>query len=356
MGRVQRLSLGILGMDARAHSAGGALRGWLALAPWLALVLLVAPPTWAGTLLVDVLDVGQGDAIFIQSPEGKTVLIDAGPRKANVVAELRARGVTGLDLVVATHPHSDHIGGMEQIVNEFPIGTYMDSGQSHTTATYRDVMEAVEEQGVPYVRAEKGQRIQLGSEAVLWVLWPGKLYLSGTRSDHNSNSVVLRLEHQGHCVLLIGDAEAETEQRLLAQRPAPCEVLKVAHHGGAHSTTGRFLGAFQPRIALISVGNNGWGHPTEETLGRLARRSIEVHRTDQAGTIRVLSSEAGLQVQEGIVAIPPVLSEVLPAPDVRQDSPTITAAREPDPPRASWREVRKARGAARRLRREERRE
>lgn len=307
-------------MGERAPLSGRVSRGRLALAPLFGLLLLGALPAWAGTLMVDVLDVGQGDAIFIRSPENKTVLIDAGPGKADVVAELRARGVTGLDLVVATHPHSDHIGGMEHVLSALPVGTYMDSGQTHTTSTYGDLMEAVAELGIPYARAEKGQRIQLGSEAVLWVLWPGKTYLSGTRSDHNSNSVVLRLEHQGHCMLFTGDAEAETEQRLLAQRPAPCEVLKVAHHGGAHSTSGRFLDVLEPRVALISVGDNGWGHPTDEALGRLRRRGIEVHRTDQAGTIRVLSLETGLEVQEGVVAIQPgALSAGASPESARQD-------------------------------------
>ncbi len=358
-------------MDQRAPLSKGAWRGKLVLAPLLVLSLLVALPAWAGTLWADVLDVGQGDAIFIRSPEGKTVLIDAGPGKTDVVAALRARGVSGLDLVVATHPHRDHIGGMEHVVNQLPISAYMDSGQSHNTATYEALMEAVAELGIPYVRAEKGQRIQLGSEAVLYVLWPGKIHLSGTRSNHNSNSVVLRLEHQGHCMLFTGDAEAETERRLLAQHPTPCEVLKVAHHGGAHSTTGRFLEAFQPQIALISVGANGWGHPTEETLGRLARRGIQVYRTDQDGTIRVLSSEAGIEVREAMAdgrrsawccrpepsaTTHALTSLVPPAPEDREEPRGDTLATETDVLPTTRQEKREARREARRRRRERRRE
>ena len=176
--------------------------------------LLLAVPAQAGQLLVDVLDVGQGDAILLRSPEGKTVLIDAGTGSTDIVAELQGRGVTQIDLAVSTHPHADHIGSMEDVLRAMPVGVFMDNGVPHTSKLYTDLMIAVEELSIPYMEAEAGQQIQFGEEATIDVLWPTKSKLRGTRSDLNANSVVLRLQHGDNCFLFVGDAEEETEVRL----------------------------------------------------------------------------------------------------------------------------------------------
>jgi len=256
----------------------------------LALLLLAAlgPQARAGTLTVEMLDVGQGDSILITSPGGKHVLIDAGVKEADVVGQLRQRGIAGLNLVVATHPHADHIGGMANVVSALPIKLYTDNGLPHTTATYVTLMQLVESKGITYRPALRGQSYSLDDGIKLEVLFPDGRPLSDTRSDLNSNSVVLRLIHGDSCFLFVGDSEDPTEQALLQDGMEPCDVLKVAHHGSNHSTSAAWLRAVKPSIALISVGvGNRYGHPGEETMARLASADVQVYRTDLLGTLVV---------------------------------------------------------------------
>jgi competence protein ComEC len=281
--------------------------------------LLVAVPAHAGQLLVDVIDVGQGDAVLLRSPDGKTVLIDSGTGRTDMAAELQGRGVHQIDLAISTHPHADHIGGMEDLLRGMPVGVYMDNGVPHTSQLYTELMAAVEELGLSYMEAEAGQRIQFGEEATIDVLWPPKAKLRGTRSDLNANSVVLELTHGENCFLFVGDAEEETEVRLLVRGLEQCDVLKVAHHGSDHSSTERFLGKLQAGTALISVGeHNRYNHPGEDCLRRLESNGARVYRTDQQGALRVISDGTDLQVLEGIVTVqssivaPPAVSSHLP--------------------------------------------
>lgn len=268
---------------------------------WLATALLLLHGlARAGELRVEVLDVGQGDGILITSPAGKRVLIDASIKSADVVGQLRARGVQSLDLVVATHPHADHIGGMKDVVEAFPIRLYTDNGLPHTTATYTELMAAIEAKQIPYRGAKAGQSFSLDDGIKIEVLNPREPPLSGTRSDLNANSVVLRLQHGQNCFLFTGDAEEPTEQELLRGGLASCGVLKVAHHGSNHSSTDAFLRTVKPELALISVGvANRYKHPGEETLARLGSAGARVFRTDLDGEIRVLSDGRSLRVETG---------------------------------------------------------
>lgn len=262
----------------------------------VAACLLFAWVAHAGTLTLEVLDVGQGDAILIRTPANKVILVDAGDDPRRALELLKARDVDHIDLAVATHPHADHIGGMKAVVDAIPVKLFTDNGLVHSTGTYRSLMESVEARAVPYRAAVSGTVYRLDDGALLEVLFPSGKALRGTRSDLNSNSVVLRLKHQGHCFLLTGDAEEPTE-RAISSELGPCDVLKVAHHGSEHSSTAAFLSTVGARIALISVGrDNGYGHPGFETLERLRAANADVHRTDLEGTLVVRSSEKSLEV------------------------------------------------------------
>lgn len=264
----------------------------------LLLGLLVAHPALAGELTIEVLDVGQGDGILITTPAGKRILIDAGTRKAAVLQQLRSRDVQQLDLVVATHAHADHIGGMEDVLRGLPVRFYTDNGLPHTTQTYDGVMKAVEELGITYRPAQRGQSFSLDDDARIEVLFPPAAPLSNTRSDLNSNSVVLRLTHGDNCFLFTGDSEDPTEVALMRAGIEPCGVLKVAHHGSEHSTSAAWLRAVQPDTALISAGvDNRYGHPDPEALGRLESAGITVYRTDLLGTLRVTSDRKAVTVE-----------------------------------------------------------
>ena len=264
-------------------------------------VLLLIASSFGADLTVDMLDVGQGDAILVRT-DGFAALIDAGPRDADTEEQLRALGVTHLDVVVATHPHADHIGRMPQVLRTFPVDLYIDNGMSHTTKNYERVMAAVDETEVPHQSATNGMTLPIGDEAVFTVLFPGETLLRGTRSDLNSNSVVLRLDHGESSFLFTGDAEAPTETQLLRNQVEDVDVLKVAHHGSGHSSTLPFLESLRPQAALISCGEgNRYHHPYPDALKRLRAAGALVYRTDLSGNIRAVSDGIGIEILEGSI-------------------------------------------------------
>ncbi len=264
------------------------------------LSFLLASAALAGDLSVRVLDIGQGDAILVQTPAGKTILIDAGDRGSSVVERLESLGVDHLDLAIATHPHADHVGDMRQVVQALPPRVYVDSGQAHTTKVYEELMGAVEANpAIRYQSARPGMTFNLDDGAKLEVIWPDpQRPLAGTRSDLNSNSVITRLTHGEDCFLFTGDAEEPTEAALVAGGLEQCDVLKVAHHGSRHSSGEAFLAAVRPSIALISVGvDNRYEHPGGEALARLTAVGATVYRTDLDGEIVVISTGKGVRIR-----------------------------------------------------------
>ena len=263
----------------------------------LLLVLLTWAAAWAGTLQVDVLDIGQGDSILLRSPAGKTVLIDAGDGKADVPGMLRARKVEKIDLVIATHPHADHIGGMDEVLEQIPVKVYVDNGLPHTTATYSKVMALVESKGIAYKPGLAGVVFNLDDGIKIELLNPMQPKLKDTRSDLNANSVVARVTHGDDCLYLSGDSEEDTERLILQKGLKPCAVYKVAHHGSQYSSSDAFLRALKPTIALISAGQgNRYGHPTDQAMDRLRNVGATIYRTDNQGTIHLESSGKGVTV------------------------------------------------------------
>ena len=250
----------------------------------------------SGQLTVEVLDVGQGDAILLTTPKGKRALIDGstGNSGESPMPHLQARGVTSLDLVIATHPHADHIGGLDEVVKTLTVKLFTDSGLPHTTKSYESLMALVESRNVTYRAAKRGQSFSFDGGKIE-VLHPGATPLSGTRSDLNSNSVVTRVTWGGACMLFTGDAEEPTEEALVAGGLGACDALKVAHHGSAHSSTPAFLAAVQPQLGMVSVGEgNDYGHPDADTLSRLQKAGAQVMRTDTQGTLTLTTDGVSL--------------------------------------------------------------
>ncbi len=262
------------------------------------LLLALCLSASAAELKVHFLDVGQGDSILIEAPGDKRVLVDAGTSGADVDDMLRKRGIERLDLVVATHPHADHIGGMSKVLKTIPVGMYVDNGMTHTTMTYARTMATVEAKGIQYRAGLAGRVFNVGNRVRIEVIHPRTNKMRGTRSDLNSNSVVLRVDHKKDCFLLTGDAEDPSERFMMNNDIANCEVLKVAHHGSKHSTSMEWLNAIQPKIAVISVGEgNRYKHPAQDTLNRLERSGTEIHRTDLEGTVTLISTGRGITVE-----------------------------------------------------------
>jgi competence protein ComEC len=281
----------------------------------LASVGLAAPaPAPPGKLLtVHFFDVGQGDAALVISPTGKTVLIDGGPPEAGprLVERLRPLVRAPLDLVILTHPHLDHLGSLRDAIQAVGARRFMDPGFDHPSAAYRDLLEFVGQEVGQVMTASPNPQapgtfltIGLGEGVQLTLFWPRaplEPFLKDTRSDANSNSIVARLTYGKTSFLFTGDAEPDTEQALLQKSlPLASTVLKVAHHGGRHSSTAPFLAAVKPQAAVISCGaNNEYGHPNPEALERLAGVGARIFRTDLQGDIQALSDGTTVTFQTG---------------------------------------------------------
>ncbi|MFW5878451.1 MAG: ComEC/Rec2 family competence protein [Myxococcota bacterium] len=239
-------------------------------------------------LRVHFLDVGQGDAILIISPVGKAVLVDAGPRAGGevVLEAMRREGVESLDLVLVSHPHLDHLGGVPAVLEQVPVRFYMDPGYAHGSRAYESLLALLEEKQIPVLTARTGRRINLGGGAVMEILAPPELF-SGTRSDANANSAIARVEYGSFSMLLTGDTEAETESFLLTLPSIESQILKVPHHGSAHSSASGFLRAVSAEVGIVSVGQNSYGHPHPDALQRLEEAGMRVYRTDVHGTVSV---------------------------------------------------------------------
>jgi beta-lactamase superfamily II metal-dependent hydrolase len=230
-------------------------------------------------------DVGQGDAMLIRSPEGKTALVDAGP--GDLAAQLHRLGVDTIDLAVASHAHADHIGGMAEVIDRFPVRYYLDNGMPHTTSTYRRLMELVRERDLTYLRAEP-RALRLGS-ATIRVLPPDP-----GAEEQNDGSVGLVVEFGTFRALLTGDAETGALAHFVRLGVPQVTILKAAHHGSRNGVSPAWLAATRPQIVVISCGReNPYGHPHAWALRYYGGAGAEIYRTDRDGTITVLADGEG---------------------------------------------------------------
>lgn len=252
----------------------------------------------SGTLEVYFFDVGQGDSELIRLPGGENILIDAGTSSTEdeLVGELRSLGAETLDLVVATHPHADHIGGMAAVIDAFDVRQVVmpriSESDTPTTKTYENLLQSIADKGLTITPAEPGDELLSSGGAVLTVLAPnGEDY-----GDLNNYSVVLRLTYGEDSFLFTGDAEEASEEEMLSlDWPLTATVLKCGHHGSETSTSPAFLDAVSPQYAVISCGvDNDYGHPDAVTLEKLEAAGAEVFRTDLQGSILASTDGSGV--------------------------------------------------------------
>lgn len=245
------------------------------------------PLTADATATVHFLDVGQGDSEFIELPDGKTVLIDASTRSAgaNVVSYVEDLGYDAINIVIATHPHEDHIGGLPDVIDAFDIGQiYMSNGVT-TTKIFETLMDKVSKNMIPVDVIEAGELLMSGVGYELTCVGP-----MGDEYDNlNDYSIVTRLDIGSSSFLFTGDCESDCEQEMIdAGMDLDVDILKVGHHGSSTSTSEKFLEAVTPAIAVISCGaNNDYGHPHEEILQKLEAIGCDTLRTDENGTITI---------------------------------------------------------------------
>lgn len=238
-------------------------------------------------LTVHFLDVGQGDSALVQFAS-KNILIDGGESDMGdrVASYLRDHGVSSLDLVVATHPHSDHIGGLITILKAFPVTQVLDNGQAQSSQTYENFLTVIDQKNIAYKVAKRGQKINLDPKLEIDVLNPPSALFG---DNLNENSIVLRITYGKVSFLLMGDAGKEAEKDLLSSGyDLNSDILKVGHHGSRYSSSPEFLQVVSPTVSVIEVGNgNDYGHPAPETLENLKIAGSVIYRTDLDSNIDV---------------------------------------------------------------------
>ena len=234
-------------------------------------------------LKVHFIDVGQADSILIQQGSS-SMLIDAGNNgdSETVKNYIANQGITKLDYVIGTHPHEDHLGGLDYVIKNFEIGKIYMPKVTSTTKTFTDVVDSIKAKGMQITTPVPGDSFKLG-EADCKILAPN----SSSYEDLNNYSIVIKVTFGNNSFVFTGDAEALSENEILNKGyDVKADVLKVAHHGSSSSTSDEFLKKVSPKYAIVSCGvNNDYGHPHKETMDKLKNSGIPVYRTDESGTI-----------------------------------------------------------------------
>lgn len=248
----------------------------------------------SGNLVVHFLDVGQGDSEFIELPDGKCMLIDAGTSEYSqtVIENINSYGYSLIDYVVATHPHADHIGGMSEVINSFEIGEIYMPKVSTSTRTFENLLTAISDKGLSINTARAGVKVYSGSILEIEFLAP----VSSNYDDLNNSSAVLKISYGSNSYLFMGDAEELSEKEMIKNNHTllDADVLKVGHHGSDSSSTYEFLSAVSPKYAVISCGvDNSYGHPHRETVDKLNKAGAEIYRTDEQGNITITCDGSG---------------------------------------------------------------
>lgn len=253
-------------------------------------------------LEVDFLDVGQGDAILIKTPDHQRILIDGGP--SNAVVEKLGKNLPfydkKIDLIILTHPHADHLDGLIEVLKRYEVEKILSTGVVHTTPDYLAWLLEIKKQNVPMEIAVAGQTIDFGNNLKMEIFYP-KEDLAGKQVENlNNTSIVAKLIFGQTSFLFTGDAESEVEDELIGGGvDLKADVLKVAHHGSKNATSQNFLEKVQPKFAVISVGaDNQFGHPNAMTVKRLENIGAKVLRTDKDGDVKIKSDGIEVKINE----------------------------------------------------------
>ena len=250
-----------------------------------------------GNLEVSYLDVGQGDSAYIRVNDFD-ILIDAGPRSNvdDLMEQLEAKDIDDFEMIIATHPHEDHIGGMVKVFERYNVENFYMPKVTHTTKTFENMVNAVANEGIKIQTIKEGMSFDLGGGAKIDVYSP--IYES--YEEFNDYSPIMKLTFGETELIFTGDAEAHAEQDVIAKYPnnLTADVLKFGHHGSSTSSTNEFLQAVSPEYGIISCGvDNKYGHPHRETLDKISKYNIKAYRTDTQGQINLTSDGKNIVIK-----------------------------------------------------------
>lgn len=256
----------------------------------------------SSTLTVRMLDIGQGDS-FLLEKDGKFVMIDTGDieHRDAIVQLLKKYHVKTISKIIITHPHADHLGGMNAIFKNFKVESIYDDGMPSGTASYKNYLKQIEANKIPYKSLKAGDELNFFDGVKFKVLGPvKKIKDQKGNSDFNNNSIVGRLTYGNFSMMFTGDAEKEEEASILSQKGTfKSDVLKVGHHGSRTSTSPDFLKAVAPREAFISCGQgNDYGHPHKVTVDKLNKAKVHIYRTDRDGTVTLTTTGKEYTIQK----------------------------------------------------------
>lgn len=244
------------------------------------------------------LDIGQGDALFIESPTGTQILVDGGPPRKILsgLARIMPLFDRKLDAIIITNPDADHISGFLDVLKVYKVGQIFEPGTFNDSKTYQNLEEEFKRKNIPNILAKKGMRLDIGGGAVIDILFPDR---DVSLMDSNYGSIVAKLSYGQTSVMLTGDATMETEKIILGENSGEqlhSSILKVGHHGSRTSSSNEFIQAVSPTYALISDGkDNKYGHPHQEVLDDLTSFGVKIFRTDLLGTI-IMKSDGEKEV------------------------------------------------------------
>src|SRR5699024_656484 len=238
-------------------------------------------------LAVHFIDVGQGDSVLIETPNNKIILIDGGPPESGhiVTDYLKKQGISSIDLLVNTHPHIDHIGGLKNVIKHIPIKQLIHSGQPHTTTTYRQYIKLLSEKKIPMQVVKEGDYISIHPLLDIDIL---NGYEKG--NTHNEAALVLHITYNEKRFLLMSDVEHKQEKDMLEGKPLRSDIIKIGHHGSKTSSSHSFLQAVNPDVAFITYDvENDYGHPAKKVIDRLQHVNTNIYSTATFGHVQVVT-------------------------------------------------------------------
>lgn len=247
-----------------------------------------------------VLNVGQGDSILIQKKDYQ-ILVDAGP--GHVTLEELGKVMPVMDRkieqIIITHPHQDHIGGVNEIIDRYEVGEIYGTGVISTNAEYLEMLKKIKDKNIAYKVPTIGMQISLLENQELTFLWPGEEYKEKDIDNLNNSSVVAKLCYFSHCAMLMGDLEVDGQEQMVAKQKNTeifrSDFMKISHHGSVNGTNQALLDVIEPKYAAISVGaDNQFGHPHAKIIDLLLQNNIQLSRTDREGTIGYIFSKDGV--------------------------------------------------------------